>query len=425
MKFKILELTKENQEMYIDKIVDLENNVLQLMESQGKKGQLFTTGKEDILEYAKSSKDTVLCAVGEDNQLKSTTYITQGQDYFTYNDITKYFKFGSKYKDYIKQVTGESYRLRMLHTYSTKLKAYEHAKQKILNEYPEFESIQEFMKHEKESKNEFDEKSILREKMNAYMFEYIKQIGAIKDYEQFYWVTSEDIFEELNKKVDKDTIKNPNISEYDNFLKNESLTIHSNNIEDTSKYFEANPSNSIEIDTYITDPNCRHSGLARILVYEGIKKHIKSNFENTENDAIYLCSTLHKDNLSSKYVSEFFGLKDNIFVKRRTNRDREVHICKIERENYKDYLNDMQDKLIVLYGYNPENKKLPNQRVIQILEEQLEYEKNEYYRLNKIRNSKKDYTGNLHDIETKLNKMGKLKNLIKELKTKAKEGDER
>ena len=56
MKLKILELTKENSSEYIDDVAMLEKKVLETMEKEGKIGQLFITGKEDILEYVKSEE---------------------------------------------------------------------------------------------------------------------------------------------------------------------------------------------------------------------------------------------------------------------------------------------------------------------------------------------------------------------------------
>ena len=108
-------------------------------------------------------------------------------------------------------------------------------------------------------------------------------------------------------------------------------------------------------------------------------------FENESEQEIFLCSTLHRDNLSSKYVSEFFGLKDSLYVNRRQGRDREVHICRIPREKAMEYLTDMYDKIAVLYGYNPNNKNIPASRQLQILQEQLEYEEKEKKRLVKAK----------------------------------------
>lgn len=183
-------------------------------------------------------------------------------------------------------------------------------------------------------------------------------------------------------------------------------------------YYNANTDNSIEIDTYLTDPNRRHSGIARILVYEGIKKNMLKQFEEDGKSEVFLCSTLHRKNLSSKYVSEFFGLTDSLFVKRRQGRDREVHICRIDRENYLEYLKHMEEKLIVLYGYNPNNISLSTKRKKEIVNEQLRYEKAEFKRLNKIRHDSenKRYTGShIEDMESKLDKIRKLRVKINSL----------
>ncbi len=42
---------------------------------------------------------------------------------------------------------------------------------------------------------------------------------------------------------------------------------------DIEKYYTSTSSNAIELDTYITDPRDRKSGLARILLLKGIDKH--------------------------------------------------------------------------------------------------------------------------------------------------------
>ena len=89
---KIIELTKENEEQYLGQIAELEQTVIKAMEEEGREGQLFATGKEDISEYIRSEGKTVMVATDEQDQVKATTYITQGQRPFTYNDITKYFK---------------------------------------------------------------------------------------------------------------------------------------------------------------------------------------------------------------------------------------------------------------------------------------------------------------------------------------------
>ena len=414
--FKIVEATEEKA---ASKISKLENIVFELMKEQGKEGQFFTTGEKDILEYIKSKKNTVMVAVNEADEVLSATYITQGQTAFTYNDITKYFKYGEEYLEYIKNYCGKKYKEKMLETYKNKIEAFEYAKNKLLEE-SEFSTIIEYLQSEKE-KNSYDEKSVLREKLNQYMSQYMHSIGEFQNYEMFYWVNAKQLAQEFGKNVDLENLKNVSITEYERLLEAGMLRIHGRNTNNATKYFNANTRNSIELDTYITNPGVRHSGLARILVYEGIKKHMSKNIDSMNGNEIFLCSTLHKENLSSKYVSEFFGLNDNLYVQRREGRDREVHICKIEKEHFQEYLDNIQDKLIVIYGYNPTNKKIAENRKIEILKEQMKYEKNEYHRLNKVRHSGNTYTGSK---EAMMNKFQK-KNRLRDVLLCTKNGDER
>lgn len=435
MKFNIIELTKENEEMYLNQVAELEKVVLANMESKGQIGQLFPTGKHDISEYVHSKENTVLLAIDDSNKVLAATYITQGQKPFTYNDITKYFKYGQSYDDYVKGMysSKQEYRMDLIDTYEMKIEAFKYAKSKVLEQFPEFEGdLIKFLNHElAEEGNHFHEKSELRELLNRYMSEFV-HIKAKKDpkleqlYERFYWKTVRDISKEFCKPVtprqkqameyESFMVQEREDVEYEQILKNGPLVIHEEPNFDESRYFTASTNNSIELDTYITDPNDRRAGLARILVLEGIKKHMQQHFNNPANDEIFLCSTLHRDNLSSKYVSEFFGLTDSLYVKRRDGRDREVHICRVTREQYPKYLEHMAKRIAVLYGYNPSNIKITKQEQIDIIKEQLKYEEAELNRLNRAKLAKKKtYNGNIDYTKSKANKVAKLKSKLEEL----------
>lgn len=438
MTFKVIELTKDNEPKYLEQVVKLEQVVLENMESKGQNGQLFPTGKQDISEYAHSKENTVLLIVDDADKVLAATYVTQGQKPFTYNDITKYFKYGKGYNEYVKGLypTKEAYRKDLINTYETKISAFKYAKEKILEQFPEFGgNILAFLQHElvKEG-NHYHEKSVLRELLNRYMSEYIQKQSETNPkleqlYERFYWVTAEEISKEFGKKVEprEETAKEYETfikkwrleSEYMQTLKKGPLVIHEKPNFDESKYFTAKTSNSIELDTYITDPNDRRAGLARILLLEGIKKHMTEHFSNPENQEIFLCSTLHRDNLSSKYVSEFFGLKDSLYVKRRDGRDREVHICKVTKEQYPTYIEHMAKRVAVLYGYNPENIGISLEEQAQIIKEQLEYEEAEVSRLNLAASQKKKtYNGNIDYKKSKANKVASLKGKLAQIEKK-------
>ena len=52
----IIEITKNNEKQYLEQIAELEQIVLEAMKKEGRDGQLFATGKEDISEYIHSEK---------------------------------------------------------------------------------------------------------------------------------------------------------------------------------------------------------------------------------------------------------------------------------------------------------------------------------------------------------------------------------
>ena len=421
MTFSVFELTKDNEAGYLDKVAQLEQDVLENMESRGQSGQLFATGKEDISAYIHSEENSVFVAVDEQDKVIAATYTTQGQEPFTYNDITKYFKYEEKYREYVKSLysNNDAYKMAMLQSYKRKIMAYQYAKSRINAEYPQYGSnILKFLQDElNQEENHFHEKSVLRELLNKYMAKYSKDTQTpeqLQEYEQFYWVTSKEVSEEFGtvvqpKSMDARECEAIIEDEYKQLIEKGPLVIHEKPDFDISKYFTANTSNAIELDTYLTAPNDRRAGLARILVFEGIKKHMQRHFEKQENKEIFLCSTLHRDNRSSKYVSEFFGLKDSLFVRRRYVRDREVHICKVAREEYKQYLEYMEMKIAVLYNYNPRNVPIPLGTQKQILEEQLAYEQAEFSRLNGSDPSTKTYNGNIDYKKSKREKIANLK----------------
>lgn len=472
MNFKLEELTKDNELQYLEQVANLEQAVMANMEARGQSGQLFPTGREDISAYAHSKENTVLLAVDEKGKVVAATYITQGQKPFTYNDITKYFKYGKDYNEYVRSryKTSSDYLADMLIVYKMKILAFKYAKGKVLEEFPQYEGdISKFLKHEvDEEHNHFHEKSVLRDLMNTYMSEYIdmqeiKYPGIKERYEMFYWITSEEISKEFeaerknrseseaenrNKNSDEEECsvsserekstqgKNAvNVQpkdadarvmedmigqekeeiEYRNILQKGPLVIHEKPQFAMTQYYTAKTSNSIELDTYITDPEDRRSGLARILLLEGITKHMEQFFEDESQQEIFLCSTLHRDNLSSKYVSEFFGLTDSLYVKRRDGRDREVHICRVKREEYKKYLDHIRKKVAVLYGYNPAKIQISNDEKIAVLQEQLQYEKREIERLKRARTAQV-HNGKINFRKRKLDKIIALNRQIQALK---------
>ena len=429
--YNIIEVTKDNKDEYLSSIVQLEQVVLSNMEQNGKVGQLFITGKDGIEEYIDSDSNHVLIAVTKENekqQVISASYITQGQIDFTYNDITKYFKYGSDYQEYVKSKYSEDeYKKLIRKVYIDKICAFKYARDAILHELgilknpktseqEKNEIILGLIEQEyNDPQNQFHEKSEIRDNLNKYMSLYMKNVkNNLKAYQEFYWVD----FEYLKQYFKKDSLQgikesdvDSTIKAYDKILQYQKYKIYDRtSCKNMSKYYGANTQNTVELDTYITHPNSREKGIARILVLERIKKSVNRILENQDNKEIFLVSTLHEENLSSKYVSEFFGLNDFLFLNRRSGRDRQVHILGMKREEFPKYIAMMEKKIAVLYDYNPNKILISENERKKILQEQIKYETEELQRLNGIKDigKKKKYKGYIKGKQTKIQALQEL-----------------
>lgn len=419
--YKPIEVTPANESEYLDGIVKLENTVYENMIKQGKIGQLFTTGRDDISSYIHSDNNSVFVISKTDDpqDVIAATYITQGQIPFTYNDVTKYYKCSEQYMQFVKSQysSEEAYIADLRKAYAKKITAFIYARDFVLREYGnELEGLSEddknriFMdlvsKEVADPENNFHEKSKIRELLNKYMSQHMQKNGDSELFDKFYWVGMEYIKSQASEinQSDSPSKYDSTIEAYDEILRLQRFEIYDKTEGmDEEKYYSANTDNTIELDTYLTADQTREFGLARIIVFEGIRKVLEKQHLKEKNEPLFLVSTLHRDNLSSKYVSEFFGLKDNLYVKRRAGRNREVHICRIDGGKISEYLEDIQKKLAVLYRYNPSGIELGSEEEQRIFEGQLLYEQQELARLQGLNNPK--YNGYIHHKEVKIKRL--------------------
>ena len=121
-----------------------------------------------------------------------------------------------------------------------------------------------------------------------------KALEIAKKYEMFYWITLEDIEAEFGKRNGEESSE---IQDYETFMEEEKeyaelmhkgkLKIHEEPEFDETQYYTANTGNAVELDTYLTNPHNRSVGLARIILYNGIQKHIEQFFKNPQNKEIF------------------------------------------------------------------------------------------------------------------------------------------
>ena len=319
------------QRKYAREIEGLEKYISKCLKEEGKGSYFFTTGYDDIYSYIKDKDVTVMECQDDDNKIIAAAYVTQGQGLYTYNDLSKYFKYNDEYVEYAK----------------SKYDPIGHCKS------------------EKE-KGTFDEKNQVREKVNRYIYDYFRDNTSKQDrigfdeLDRFYLLKFSDLQNcedsEVRTKCENETEENMKLyQEYgelidllnlkDSILPDEKDFTYLKS-ENYKKYFDANPFNTVELDTYMVHPDNRKKGLAKIVTFEGLKIQLKKLLKKRPGlKEIFISATIHQDNIPSKRVTQGLGNFDTLYVKRRTGINREVYFCKIEKRNLNEFMRVYENKI--------------------------------------------------------------------------------
>lgn len=368
-KYYLFEINEKHtpniQRKYAKEIESLEKYVSDKLQEQGKGHIFFTTGYDDIYSYIKDRDVTVMECQDDYYKIISAAYITQGQGLYTYNDLSKYFKFNKEYIDYAKtkydpkELCSIEYE-----TFMKKIKGYKYAKALIEKELNITDLVSYFQNEKK--KGTFDEHDRVREKVNRYIYDYFRdnkdRIG-FTELDRFYLLKFSDLQNcednEIRTKCENETEENKKLYEeygqlIDLFDLNDSILPDENNFEYLKRenfktYFDANPFNTIELDTYMVHPDNRKKGLAKIVTFEGLKIQIKKLLAKRPSlKEIFISATIHQDNEPSKRVTTSFGKFDTLYIKRRTGINREVYFCRIDKKNLQEFIRKNEEKIAKL-----------------------------------------------------------------------------
>lgn len=346
---KIIEITKDNWLEYKERMLKLEEYVKADIVQKGIGNLFFTTG-EDIKDYAEDTRHHVYVMEDEKGNLVSQVYIIGASSHIQgdYSDLPKYFTMDEGFQTYLKQNVYKSekeYETVKTKFYDHKISAFTYAIKQIYGSL-DIDKFNQDLEAEINSETHFDERTTLRRNINRYMSEYMKKVGASELYRQFYWVKASDL-----KDITQDKITNS----YDKYLEASKINVYGNHVQDITQYYAADVDNTIELDTYITNPDARQKGAAKILSFVGLSKTIEEFFQNSNSDNLYLSITLHKDNYLSENVAHFFGFEDYIDLERRSGIDRHVCMKCLNRNNYKTYLEQLSKKLSYFYDFGNQN----------------------------------------------------------------------
>ena len=355
--------TPDIQRKYAKEIEGLENCVSDKLKEQGKGHIFFTTGYDDIYSYIKDKDVTIMECQDDYYKIISSAYITQGQGLYTYNDLTKYFKFNKEYVDYAKSKYDPKELCSIEYeTFIKKIKGYKYAKALIEKELNITDLVSYFQNEKK--KGTFDEHDKVREKVNRYIYDYFRdnnkdRIG-FTELDRFYLIKFSDLQNcednEIRTKCANETEENKKLYEeygqlIDLFDLNDSILPDEHNFtylkrENFKTYFDANPFNTIELDTYMVHPDNRKKGIAKIVTFEGLKIQIKKLMTKRPSlKEIFISATIHQENEPSKRVTTSFGKFDTLYIKRRTGINREVYFCRIDTKNLQDYIRKNEEKI--------------------------------------------------------------------------------
>ena len=204
-------------------------------------------------------------------------------------------------------------------------------------------------------KNEFQENNPIRRYITDRLYEEYKKIGKVEDYTKTAFYALADINKEKLIRLARDKNQDKDLTEkikiYELFLQAQSpvfISLPTINIE---KYFESNMDNAMEINTYIVNPTYRGNGLAKILLYEALKRKMEDYFLHTDNDVLYLNTTIHNDNINSQKIISIIKMEDYLYIERTKGINRRVYFKKVCRDNYQDLLHEMEIELLIDYNY--------------------------------------------------------------------------
>ena len=367
--FEIFEVNENHkvstQRKFARDLDDLEQYVSNNLDKDGRKDEFFPTGYEDVLDYINDRDVTVVVCQYNNEKIISGSYVTQGQGLYTYNDLSKYFKFNKEYVEYAKtKYDPKELCSIMYETFMKKIRGYKYAKEKIAKEL----SVNDVLNHCKIEKEKgiFDERNKVREKVNRYIYDYFNENNnendkiGFKELDRFYLLKFSDLENcgdnSIKIKCQNETEENKTLyKEYgellDLFDLNSSILPDGNGFtylkpDGFKKYFDANPFNTIELDTYMVHPENRRRGLAKVVTFEGLKIQLdKLLKKRPELEQIYISATIHQNNEASKRVTKFFGNFDTLYIKRRTGINREVYFCKIEKKELYEFYRKIEKEI--------------------------------------------------------------------------------
>lgn len=402
---KFIELTTQNFVEYAQQIVDLCDQAVAINEQNNKNGQFYTSTLPELQGYVTSGKDLVVMAIDDNNKVAGAAYINSKVKQNTYSDFTKYFHYSLAYKEALALSfpDHETYETYIAKAYLEKLLIFTKIAKEVesnpaLN--PNSLSFINLLYDQIRNQN-FQEDNAIRRYITDRLYEEYESMNEIDTYTKTAFYSLKDMDKgKLQALIEEYANKGnliENIRAYELFLSAQKPVFITEPTIDMSQYFNANMNNSMEINTYIVSPEYQSQGLAKILLYETLRKCMNKYFSDPKHNELYLNTTIHNENTHSQRTANLVGMKDYIYIERTKGINRRVYFKRITKEEYPQYLQNIALDLFVQYNAGHPNVDWPT------IKKRIELQTAEYAQRLSLAKS-------IRDKEYYKNKMEELKN---------------
>lgn len=300
MDVRFMEVKPINMNEYLEKILELQDEVFKDLEKHDKQHLFFRSSKEEIKEYIESENAFVGILKMEGTVISACHF---SFNHSVYNDLILYIKNSSVYREFILSHYNKSI---LTETYIFNLCMYSILKNQDLLNYKLLYSI-----YKKVENNDFFETDPLRQSTTKLLV----NCGILKD-PIYPWIKSTDLpgfkpkFSTLAKEYDKFI----SYFEYKYVITPKGLNPSLVNLTNHQV---------IELGSYFSSLNYRNKGCASALIKWSIEKIMSQR----NIRAIY--ATVHPDNTVSHHILYNLGF---------------THFCTVERQ--KNVFNDIMIKVL-------------------------------------------------------------------------------
>lgn len=296
MTTRFTEVRPQNMDIYLEKILKLQDEVYENLKNKKHEYLFFKSSKEEICEYI-NSKRSLVSVLEADDILLSVCYFTF--DHTPYNDLTLYIKNSPIYREF---VFNDFTQTTLTTVYINHLKSYKQLKADGIITDEILSQIREKVKN----KN-FYENDPLRQELSNHLMK-----ANILNDTIYPWILSTDLLSQFDNEF------NGLEKEYDEFISYFSYTYIVSPSKLNPQLINLSDYTVGELDTYFSAPKYQNQGYASELIQQSIETVTK------KHNLSAISATVHPCNTASYHILQNLDFKTFCTVERRKGVARNV-----------------------------------------------------------------------------------------------------